>query len=202
MGLFDTITCRYALPDPRHQDLSFQTKDLDCFLEEYTITIDGRLIRHARDGMFSRGPCRDVEWPVHGDLRMYESIEEGDGRRTWVEYVVRFTHGRVEWIRPAPDRQLGSGADDSDAVSPAPEEPRVRVGVDAPDPCAEPAPEARRLTAEEFVLHVPEKLELVDGHVPGEEPLLLLLLKSVGLRRAAELVGEDRWVRALGDDEP
>ncbi|MGH7489484.1 MAG: hypothetical protein ACREMY_28365, partial [bacterium] len=99
MGLFDTIHCEYPLPDPKHQDLEYQTKDLDCLMDCYTITNDGRLLRHVRRGR--KGPDRDVEWPLHGDLRMYTSLP-GDPpeNRTWVEYVVRFTHSNVEWIKP------------------------------------------------------------------------------------------------------
>lgn len=93
MGLYDTIQCEYPLPEASHQDLDFQTKDLECFLGTYTVTRDGRLMRHKGRGRF--GLDRDIEWPLHGDLRMYTSLN-----REWIEYVVRFTHGRVEWIRP------------------------------------------------------------------------------------------------------
>jgi hypothetical protein len=100
MGLFDTIYCEYPLPNPVHQALDFQTKNLDCGMDTYRITHDGRLIRRARKGR--RGPGRDIEWPLHGDMRIYTSLRNEDSpeNRTWVEYVVRFTHGRVEWIRP------------------------------------------------------------------------------------------------------
>jgi len=64
-----------------------------------------------------------------------------------------------------------------------------------------PSLAGRRLTADEFMAHVPEKLELVDGHIPDEEPLLLLLLASVGLHRAAELVGRETWARAISQGE-
>lgn len=99
MGLFDTVYCEYPLPDAGHQDLDFQTKDLDCLMETYTISRDGRLLRNVRR---RKAPDRDVEWPLHGDLRIYTSLRTGDSPedRTWVEYVVRFTHSRVEWIRP------------------------------------------------------------------------------------------------------
>jgi hypothetical protein len=97
MGLFDTVRCEYPLPDARHQDLEFQTKDLDCLLGHYTITTDRRLLLHAEGG--KRGLDRDIEWPLHGDLRFYTSIKDS-GESVWVEYVARFTHGRVEWIRP------------------------------------------------------------------------------------------------------
>lgn len=95
MGMFDTVKCEFKLPNPLHQDLEFQTKDLECVLDDYTITRDGRLVRHPRHG--TRGPVRDVEWPVHGDIRIYGG-DPGNERRL-VEYVVRFTHGRVEWVR-------------------------------------------------------------------------------------------------------
>ena len=35
--------------------------------------------------------------------------------------------------------------------------------------------------------------ELIDGHVPGEEDLVLLLPTTMGLRRAAQLVGPGLW---------
>lgn len=97
MGMFDTIYCQYSLPDARHQDLDFQTKDLECLLHTYIITRDGRLVLKLR----RRGEDadREIEWPHHGDLRIYTSIKT-DGDTEWVEYVVRFTQDRVEWIRP------------------------------------------------------------------------------------------------------
>lgn len=93
MGMFDTVYCEFPLPDPGHQGLEFQTKDLESLLDRYTITADGRLMRHARRAR--QGPDRDVEWPIHGDVSFYTS-EDG----VWIEYVARFTHGRVEWILP------------------------------------------------------------------------------------------------------
>lgn len=42
MGMYDTVTCDYPLPDPQHQDLAFQTKDLERGMGHYTITRDGR----------------------------------------------------------------------------------------------------------------------------------------------------------------
>jgi hypothetical protein len=84
MGLYDTVKCEYPLPDPAHQSLEFQTKDLDCLLEAYTITRAGRL----------------------------------------------FT---------------------------------------------------------------PEKLELIDGGIPGAEDLVLLLLTQLGLRATAQLIGVAAW---------
>jgi hypothetical protein len=97
MGLFDTIYCHYPLPNPRHQDLDFQTKDLECFLGTYTITREGRLVRHASSDWGSRLDS-EVEWRLHGDIRFYTSVKTENP--SWIEYVARFTNGRVEWIRP------------------------------------------------------------------------------------------------------
>jgi hypothetical protein len=102
MGMFDTVHCEYPLPDARHQDLEFQTKNLECTLDRYTITRDGRLVRHARSG-WGAALDHDVEWPLHGDIRIYTSVKSEDP--PWIEYVVRFTHGQVEWIRPLAEVQ-------------------------------------------------------------------------------------------------
>jgi hypothetical protein len=96
--MYDTIYCEYPLPDARHQALDFQTKNLECALFTYTITRDGRLVRRAGTGWGKDIPDRDTEWPLHGDIRIYTSVKTEDP--SWIEYVVRFTHGRVEWIRP------------------------------------------------------------------------------------------------------
>ncbi len=111
MGLFDTVTCEYRLPTPAHQDLEFQTKDLECLLDHYVVTRDGRLIRRGSE---LRGLERDVEWPFHGDLCIYAGDPESSARL--VEYLVRFTHGRVEWIR----RRDGEVTDEQAGEAPVP----------------------------------------------------------------------------------
>lgn len=100
MGMFDTIHCEYPLPDPRHQGLEFQTKDLESLMLHFTITADGRLLQHS--WRKDQEPRREVEWPVHRDVSIYTSLENPafELGREWVEYVVRFSHGRVESITP------------------------------------------------------------------------------------------------------
>ncbi len=44
MGMFDTLRCKYPLPDKIVQTDSFQTKSLECLLDDYTITENGKLI--------------------------------------------------------------------------------------------------------------------------------------------------------------
>jgi hypothetical protein len=182
VGLFDTVYCDYPLPDPGHQDWSFETKSLDCGMHTYTITRDGRLIRHA-----GRGGDRDFEFPFHGDVEMYTAdVEQGLGL---IRYAVRFSRGRVEWVR-----KIGEGRAVAD------EEPAVAPTTDPSRPA--PSTWGRRLTADEFA-RAPEKLELVDGRIPGGTNLVILLLTAMGLRRVAALVGFERWRSALpGSDEP
>lgn len=183
MGMFDTVTCDYALPDPRHQDLEFQTKDLEKVLGHYTITRDGRLIRHAQPSPFVPAPVSDVEWPIHGDIRIYERDPDSD--QGLIEYAVRFTYGRVDWIRRV---RLEGGA-------PSQPPPIATEGRHAPAPDVM----GRPLTVEEFAAFAPEKLELADGRIPGGEKLVMLLLTSLGLRRVSALIGREAWIRAIED---
>ena len=109
MGLFDDVYCEADLP-PGHpeSERSFQTKSLGNCLDRFTITKEGRLILHSvryeSSGEQSEGlrslrmtaiPTGDVDTEFHGDMELYTSV--GD---RFVEYVARFTHGTLEWIRP------------------------------------------------------------------------------------------------------
>lgn len=186
VGMFDTIRCEYPLPNPEYQKLEFQSKDLDCLLDTYIITAAGRLVREPRSG----GAVGPVEVPHHGDIRFYDVVPDDDKR--FVEYVARFTYGRLDWIRALDD------AADVDEGSPGAEEADVRPGR---WPAIAPGLEGRRLTAEEFGLHAPEKLELLDGAIAEAESLLWLGLTNLGLRRAALLVGPALWRRAVDESE-
>jgi hypothetical protein len=192
MGLFDEVRCEYRLPNPAHQELVFQTKDLESLMDEYVITRRGRLVR-SKTGWLEARRCR-VVCPIHQDLRIYSSVEVGPEELERVEYVFRFTEGRVTRVRRSRDRRRfkvkkwdpEEWRRKEPAVAPAPAEGEVPKRL-------QPALHPRRPTPEEFSSHTPEKLELIDGHVPGEEDLVLLLLTSMGLRRAARLVGLKLW---------
>lgn len=187
MGLFDTVTCEYPLPDPAHQHLEFQTKDLECLMDHYTITRDGRFVRHRPEARrASLG--RDVEWPIHGDIHIYDVDPERADRL--LEYRVRFTHGRVEWIR-----RVGERLPDTPPEELPPQELPVTTHVASPG--LVPGLSGRRLTLDEYRRYLPEKIELIDGKIPGDEQLLLALLTSIGLRRAATLVGPELWQKAV-----
>lgn len=190
MGLFDEVRCEYPLPNAAHQGLLFQTKDLDNILAEYRITRRGRLVR-TKGGWFAE-TRRRLSCPIHQDLRIYTSVEVGSEEHEWVEYVFRFTEGRVTRVRRSRDRHRFKVKtwDPGERKATATE---TTLPTGEPEGRLRPGPAPRRPTVDEFHRHTPEKLELIDGHIPGEEDLLLLLLTSVGLRRAARLVGPKVW---------
>ena len=182
MRSLDRVVCDYPLPDPRDQDREFVTNDFGGLgSDRYVITRDGRLFRQAPVRPREHAPVRDVEWPIDGDIRIFEDDERAGGAT--IEYALRFRVGRVEWVR--------------------------RVRLDPPDVFrarsaagSQVTPEAmgRPGSADEFLAAVPRKLELVDGHVPGEQKLVLFLLRTMGLRRVASLVGREAWLSAIEDE--
>ena len=107
MGLFDDVYCEADLP-AGHPELerSFQTKSLGSCLDQFRITKEGRLILHSvryesseEEGrglpLMKPIPTGDVDTEFHGDILLVARIED-----RLVEYVARFTHGALEWIRP------------------------------------------------------------------------------------------------------
>jgi hypothetical protein len=107
MGMFDDVYCEADLP-PGHpeSERSFQTKSLGNSLDRFTITKEGRLILHSVRyesseersfgiPMMKSIPTGDVDTEFHGDIQLVASVED-----RLVEYVARFTHGALEWIRP------------------------------------------------------------------------------------------------------
>ncbi len=98
MGMFDTIRCEFPLPDDRFQEESFQTKSLECLLDNYTLTKQGRLVLHMH--RCYQKDSQDVDVAYHGDIRFYTSVGEQDQDTfEWVEYEARFTDGSVTWIK-------------------------------------------------------------------------------------------------------
>jgi hypothetical protein len=102
-----------------------------------------------------------------------------------VEYAVRFISGRVEWIRRV---RLEPGAGPTPASEASPR------GSMTPERLGRPA------SRKEFLSSIPRKLELVEGHIPGEQKLVLFLLTTMGLERVAALVGRERWLAAVEDE--
>jgi hypothetical protein len=107
MGMFDEVYCEADLPAGHPaSEREFQTKSLFSCLDRFTITKEGRLILHAvryepsdekAAGLPSTTPIAagDVDIEFHGDIRLVTTA-----RDHYLEYVARFTHGTLEWIRP------------------------------------------------------------------------------------------------------
>jgi hypothetical protein len=107
MGMFDDVYCEADLPPGNPEsERSFQTKSLCNCLDRFTITKEGRLILHSvrYESTGERGfgmplmksiPVGDVDTEYHGDIQLL-----GRAGDCLVEYVARFTHGTLEWIRP------------------------------------------------------------------------------------------------------
>jgi len=90
VGMFDDVLCELPIPhEPKPQHSRFQTKDLECCLDLYTIRADGTLWR-------SRAEERNGLVPFHGMLNFY-TYEYTSGSKEpgmWFEYEAKFTDGR------------------------------------------------------------------------------------------------------------
>jgi hypothetical protein len=131
MGMFDELICEYPLPDSAVQNEVFQTKSLDCTMDRYTITKDGRLILHKVRyesvpeeerpyygtpewdespflqvaGSLKSVPVGDVAIPYHGYIRFYTYLgKHPDGES--FEYLAKFTNGRLKEIRQVQPGEL------------------------------------------------------------------------------------------------
>lgn len=74
----------------------FETRDLGSMSRLYYVKGDGRILLAARKGKIDDD--RDARrWGIdfHGDLLLVSTKEAGA-----VKCVARFSHGRLEWIRP------------------------------------------------------------------------------------------------------
>jgi hypothetical protein len=129
--MFDDVTCDYELPDRPEWAVTFQTKDLDCFMDHYHITADGTLLqRSGWDGQryVTEEP---VDWT--GGMNFYQCRTEA-GRFTydWVEYVALFKHGvlmHIELVK----LELAQAADAVDPPASSQMEPTTRVADSDPD---------------------------------------------------------------------
>jgi hypothetical protein len=106
MGLYDTVVFEGDLPEglPPSDD-GFQTKSLCRMMDQFTVTKEGRLIHHTAryveditqpDSIHSTVPAEklDIDMQFHGDIVL--TSYQGD---SYADYVLRFTHGTLEWIR-------------------------------------------------------------------------------------------------------
>lgn len=90
MGMFDTVTFRYRMPDGETEP-EYQTKDLDCECAFYEISAGGRLLRWTDDAGeltetgFDGGITVSARQCYHlyfnqGQLECIEVCSQGDKR--------------------------------------------------------------------------------------------------------------------------
>jgi hypothetical protein len=124
MGMFDNISVSDQLPFSEEMialgldknNLTFQTKDLECVLETYIIQ-DRKLYRQCyKSEVYVEGDAKSKNWlgrlghierndpylsPVehHGEVYFYEFIKDvNDKWDCWVEFKATFTKGNVDKI--------------------------------------------------------------------------------------------------------
>ena len=108
MGLYDEIRWDAALPEGHPpDDRIFQTKSLDPCLDHYLVTPEGRLLLVGNgwqdDDLEQALNLKGVDVEFHGDIRLVSV-------KCHHEYLARFTHGTLEWIRPLADGEAWNSA--------------------------------------------------------------------------------------------
>lgn len=122
MGMYDTIICKYNLPMPENPKgytgtTTFQTKDFECGLQEYTIQEDGSLWIEERETEYVPGnPNAKNFWEKMGRIETIESwleplkitqtiemydyqhVKDGDYDYE-IEYQITFVDGVVTNIK-------------------------------------------------------------------------------------------------------
>lgn len=122
MGMFDTVFVQSSLPlasglpasaaPEFYEDVTangFQTKDMECLLDVYTINLDGTLSRHLRDwGSDERHPAELVDF--HGRLKCYTMFTSKlhPDLSFYVDYTFKFTDGVLSKVEDAKAVALGN----------------------------------------------------------------------------------------------
>jgi hypothetical protein len=103
MGMFDDVVCEMPLPDNKPGN-RFQTKDFDePYLEKYTITTDGRLLRDDPWWKRPKGKrSAPVDMNFHGVLNFYDFNFE---TKEWREFNAKFTDGKLVSIEVVTEHQ-------------------------------------------------------------------------------------------------
>lgn len=104
MGMYDELLWQAALPEGHPaDDRVFQTKSLDPCMDHYVVTLDGRLLLVGNGweddtDLEAAQTLKGVDVEFHGDIRLLSVKSDR-------EYLVRFTHGSLEWIKPLAEGQ-------------------------------------------------------------------------------------------------
>lgn len=119
MGMFDSLYCKYPLPIPEVQEMQFQTKDLDNFLNNYLIDENGVLWREDYDtedrsdpnakGIVRLFGCMtrvNQKWVAVSDFNdeiefysEYPSYGEKREHCGWTSFLAQFKNGQMTSIQ-------------------------------------------------------------------------------------------------------
>lgn len=104
MGLYDTITCYYPVPnvDIPEEGVQLQTKSLGCCMDRYILRTDGRLYKVVELNPLRSGEdAQATELLLHsnGTLNACAFIPEGNDQR-FVQYDIVFKDGVVVAVIP------------------------------------------------------------------------------------------------------
>ena len=119
MGMFDYLRCEVPLPDGT-PDLEWQTKDLVCELDTFTIRADGSLWGEAYEiedrsdpnaegllalrGCMTRVNIRPDQWADYtGEVRFYGYVGDINSRsyshdKHWWEFSAYFANGKLQQL--------------------------------------------------------------------------------------------------------
>jgi hypothetical protein len=123
MGMFDEVAVPAALmPEGGEGEVILQTKEFDCSMDRHRITPEGRLILvdthldlvlEEERPYWGKSEWKDPFWQACGSLRRVKDGEHDSGFHgdvkmiggpvTCREYVARFTHGQLEYIKAVDD---------------------------------------------------------------------------------------------------
>lgn len=123
MGMFDSLYCKYPLPISEVQEMQFQTKDLESFLNNYLIDEQGVLWREEYDtenrsdpnakgvarllGSMARVNKKMVAMPDFNDqIEFYSEYPSyGEKREScgWTTFLAQFKNGKIASIKIVED---------------------------------------------------------------------------------------------------
>ena len=107
--MFDYVVCEYDLPLPKdRKELSdiewnkyqFQSKNMNCLMDDYRINTKGKLfVRSGRPDFFDE-PSKDlpeIESNYHGELEFY-AYEQRNKYDYSVSFNAKFSYGKLDTI--------------------------------------------------------------------------------------------------------
>jgi hypothetical protein len=97
MGMFDSLRCVYPLPVAGANELVYQTKDLDCMMDEFEIRADGTLWHEAYETRVEESEDAPLGIWIHRDNKRWEPVPLTGEVRFYELLGAQKPHGWLEW---------------------------------------------------------------------------------------------------------